>query len=171
MPNIPHPSLHALHTRFKQLERRWHSSLTPTDLALLTADHTLSQPDLLHHGEFAFLILGIKPCMLVSFPSAALNARFRNEVCLPALEGAEGFLCIVIEHDLRSPEMEFRGAVVVMNERHERHGVVQKIFLDESVVRVEEEEVAIALDYPGNLPRTEEEAREMVEVGYMDYLK
>ncbi|RUS35201.1 hypothetical protein BC938DRAFT_474276 [Jimgerdemannia flammicorona] len=157
-----------IHMRFKNLEQVFHTSLTLSDLSLL-ASHALTPHDLLLHGEFAFLLLGLKPCMLISFPSTALTARFRDEVLRPAIEGVEGIRCATVAHDLNSPEMRYEGAVLCMNERHERLGEALGVFLDETVRWVEEAAVGRCLDYPGSLPGTEEEVRRMVEVGYVDY--
>ncbi|KAK3838508.1 MAG: hypothetical protein JOS17DRAFT_730342 [Linnemannia elongata] len=161
----------------------------------LTSTSTQLEDCSLHYGEFAFLLAGLKPCLLLQLPTPAMTTAFFHNVLVPqvmrhpayktlstgtsqtTLEG-QGLECRLITRDVRSPEMSLQGYVLLWSsttvESHPQAASIQRsIDLlcptttgETKPVMISEQDLAAILDIPGRLPANEAEIRAMVEVSY-----
>ncbi|GJJ68769.1 hypothetical protein EMPS_01115 [Entomortierella parvispora] len=102
----------------------------------------------LHSGEFAFVLAGLKPAMLVQMPSPSLTLDFKRKVLdQENLFGADGrthdqsnnatltLECRLITKDIASQEMPLQGCVLIWSpatiQRHPQaallHGTINRI--------------------------------------------
>lgn len=116
------------------------------------------------YGEFAFLLLGLKPCVLIQFPEPFLT-MYRRHVLDPVC-AESGVQVTVIEKPLRSPETSLQGSILLSR----RDAAVVASLLDDNSNKttVAEAELAQILDYPGRLPETLEQVAMMREVAYLE---
>ncbi|KAG0051329.1 hypothetical protein BGZ83_003859 [Gryganskiella cystojenkinii] len=147
----------------------------------------------LHSGEFAFVLSGVKPAMLVQMPTVPLTQDFFRKVLENNLKEAQspGENNVVqyrlITKQISSPEMPLQGCVLIWSPeaivRHDQTSLLQDLVdrlcsapsppssLKSSVsstasFHISEEELALLLDYPGRLPTTHVEMQQMIEVSY-----
>ncbi|KAF9091875.1 hypothetical protein BGX29_010723 [Mortierella sp. GBA35] len=173
-----------LYRFFLNAERAWMQgqSITATTAALEECS--------LHYGEFAFLLAGLKPCLLLQLPNPAMTQTFYHQVLssqlmhhpsYQTLSRSQGLECHLITRDIRSSEMSLQGYVLLWCsstvDSHPRQVAIQRSINllcppspskegKEGPVMISEQDLAIMLDIPGRLPSTENEIRAMIEVSY-----
>ncbi|KAK5828594.1 hypothetical protein F5H01DRAFT_5986 [Linnemannia elongata] len=179
-----------LYRAFRVAERAWiHSQERTTSASIQLEDCSL------HYGEFAFLLAGLKPCLLLQLPTPAMTTAFFHNVLVPQVMhhpaykilstktspttvGGQGLECRLITRDVRSPEMSLQGYVLLWSsttiESHPKAASIQRsIDLlcptttgETRPAMISEQDLAVMLDIPGRLPSSEAEIRAMVEVSY-----
>ncbi|KAG0296511.1 hypothetical protein BGZ96_009330 [Linnemannia gamsii] len=179
-----------LNTTFRNAERTWiHSFQENTTGASNLEDCSL------HYGEFAFLLAGLKSCLLLQLPTPAMTTAFFHAVIVPqimhhpaykVLSAKElglgvGLECRLITRNVRSPEMSLQGYILLWSsttvEAHPQAALIQRSIdllcppppsdsAAATTAIVSEQDLAIMLDIPGRLPGSEAEIRAMVEVSY-----
>lgn len=163
----------ALVRQYQQLEHEFfYKQLSSQQLFALTSDGTVVE-DSFCYGEFAFLIVGLKPCVLVQFPSARENIipAYKRFVVDPLLERMNAFQirAVIIDTPVKGIELgELRGSLLIYNSGHELACQVQSLLLLPSSTFVSEDQLALLFDYPGSLPENEEQLSSMLEVAYLD---
>ncbi|KAK3825918.1 MAG: hypothetical protein J3Q66DRAFT_111416 [Benniella sp.] len=195
-----------LYTSFRDAERAWTRSVA--NMASTTVASSAVDPDSstfgsieecsLHYGEIAFLLAGLKPCVLIQFPTPELTHSFYHQVLEPQWMQRESFQrqqqqqqqgqqddlglsCRLITKDVRSPEMPLQGCVLVWSQKtvhsHPQSDLIQRainlLFSSshdpiQSQCVIAEKDMAIILDLPGRLPETEIEMYRIVEISYWD---
>ncbi|KAI9205564.1 uncharacterized protein BJ171DRAFT_614990 [Polychytrium aggregatum] len=164
--------LRELFETFKAAEHKYISTLPADHIHALTGNGQLSIQDMYLYGEIGFLLLGLKPAVLIHFPQLPNFASEYVQAILHPLEArleAEGLRLFKIEHDLASPESRFQLSWVVINLRHPLGAESLSVFCDRSSESVSESQLAQCLDYPGSLPTDPAKAHDhFVEVGYFD---
>ncbi|ORY95229.1 hypothetical protein BCR43DRAFT_295835 [Syncephalastrum racemosum] len=117
------------------------------------------------YGEMAFMLLGLKPCVLIQFPVPGLCRVYKDQVIDPMLSQQRDVCAEVITAVVQSPELDdMRGSVIVS--RQPPPAVFFPTDSDPQVLA--EDTLAELLDYPGTLPKVEEELSIMFEIGYID---
>ncbi|KAI8147977.1 hypothetical protein BJV82DRAFT_507620 [Fennellomyces sp. T-0311] len=112
-------------------------------------------------GEMGFLIVGLKPCVLIEFPRVIME-QYKHNV-LDRVEqafGERGIRMLEIQGNVTSPEMSLKGCWIAYHSR--LHPGVEEVFHG----HLTEEMLATALDYPGSLPTSQEQVPHMLEVIY-----
>ncbi|KAF7732865.1 Mitochondrial inner membrane protein oxa1l [Apophysomyces ossiformis] len=143
--------------RFRQLEVEFFRQHAATLNSFgITAD------DSYLYGEFAFLLLGLKPSVLIHFPPPVI-VLYEQGVIEPVLKALPNISRRRIEN-MRSEEMDLTGCILLYH-LHDSHRVSN--LLDEKS-RVTESQLAEILDYPGSLPNSLEDVAAMKEVAYID---
>ncbi|KAI7831136.1 hypothetical protein BC939DRAFT_220710 [Gamsiella multidivaricata] len=124
-----------LYTSYRDAERTWLHSFTSAAAATEDpGDPSTIEECSLHYGELAFLLAGLKPCVLIQLPTLDLTLSLYRHVLqsqwtqLPAYkqqslqqqhedmqeeEHALGLHCKMITQNVRSPEMPLQGCVLV----------------------------------------------------------
>ncbi|KAJ1731661.1 hypothetical protein LPJ61_002426 [Coemansia biformis] len=179
-------------------ERQWLAARTAEQAARLTQQGLLRLSDQLHYGEIAFVLLRLKPCVLVDFAGDRDQLRdYIAGVVAPSLRdlnavGALGagardcadttgacyprrfrLVCARIDGELASPEVaSWTGAYVVYDETWpESDAWARDNLLNPAKTTVSEAELARGLDYPGSIPQTPEDMRAVVPVSYLGRIK
>ncbi|KAF9557165.1 hypothetical protein EC968_007791 [Mortierella alpina] len=117
-----------LFTTFRDAEHAWMQSLPPHAYTDSPAPSSTPQDCSLHYGELAFVLVGLKPCMLIQLPTPELTTAFYHGVILPYLLNHPaydplsapsdlGLSCKLITGRVRSPEMSLQGYVLVWSQR------------------------------------------------------
>lgn len=179
-----------LSATFRTAERAWIHSLQDNN----TSTSSLEDCSL-HYGEFAFLLAGLKSCLLLQLPTPAMTTAFFHAVIVPqimhhpaykALSTKElglglGLECRLISRNVRSPEMSLQGYILLWSsttvKAHPQAASIQRSInllcsppptdsAAATTVIISEQDLAIMLDIPGRLPASETEVRAMVEVSY-----
>ncbi|CAO3573379.1 unnamed protein product [Mortierella alpina] len=113
---------------YREEEQAWIQSLqTHTNNEHRTASSTLEDCSL-HYGELAFVLAGLKPCLLIQLPTPELTTAFYEGVILPRLlthpayirlsaPSDLGLSCKPITGRIRSPEMSLQGYVLLWSRR------------------------------------------------------
>jgi len=167
-----------------QFERTWFQCLSVVARNILTDRGRVPDSELALYGEIGFLLLGLKPCVLIEHipRDHGIFKSYLDEVCEPWFDKwfrsnnmtttlqACGIHIVgqVITHDLQSTEISLQGCYLVTNTKHEKYNVVTKWLLDPAITQVKEEILAQVLDYPGSLPHRPQQISTMVRVGYID---
>ncbi|KAF9287878.1 hypothetical protein BGZ68_001156 [Mortierella alpina] len=115
---------------FRDAEQAWIQSLLQTHAN--TTDHQTDSSALqdcsLHYGELAFVLAGLKPCLLIQLPTPELTTAFYDGVILPRLlthpayerlsDPSElGLSCTLITRRVHSPEMSLQGYVLLWSRK------------------------------------------------------
>ncbi|KAJ3168191.1 hypothetical protein HDU88_001629 [Geranomyces variabilis] len=184
---LPPPStpqqLSSLVTAFRTREAAHLRALPPADRALATCSNAHPLHDLAHAGEFALLLCGLKPAVLIAFPATGHPANtptqedvvrrvledYVEAVWRPAVVTICGLALQCIDWPLASPHMpSLRGAWIATISKD---SVVHDI-LNESKPsgRVTERALALALGYPASLPECEPDAEKerYIQAAYTD---
>jgi hypothetical protein len=157
-----------LYEHFKSLEQSFFSNLSSAQIKSLTCNGSLQVQDSRLYGEFAFLISGLKPCLLVCFPDPELNALFTSAVLEEVLQRQSRFQILTVRRSLVSDEMDLRGCVVILDQENALASMASNMIEDQKCSSVSESTLALLLDYPGSLPSCAEELDTMLEVAYLD---
>ncbi|GAB5592605.1 hypothetical protein Unana1_07505 [Umbelopsis nana] len=157
-----------LYEHFKSLELSFFSNLSSAQIKSLTCNGSLQVQDSRLYGEFAFLMSGLKPCLLVCFPDPELNALFTSAVLEKVLQRQSRFQILTVRRSLVSDEMDLRGCVVILDQENALASMASNMIEDQKCSRVSESTLALLLDYPGSLPSCAEELDTMLEVAYLD---
>lgn len=150
---------------YRDREVAFFNNLPAAQRALLRAHH-IDPADSLLYGELAFVLVGLKPCMLIDFPrdaspsTTSITHLYRQAVLDPLKEKC-GICINEINRPLASDEMELKGCLLV----HKSSPLVQHL-LDQQDEQVSETSLAKLLDYPGRLPQSSDEISTMCEVVY-----
>ncbi|KAI1317955.1 hypothetical protein EDD11_007477 [Mortierella claussenii] len=185
-----HAAVHELYTSYRNLESDWLSSFSGS----LTTASTIQECSL-HYGEMAFMLAGLKPCVLIQLPTPDLTRDLYHHVLeshwmqlnsykqQAQSEPGPGsrlaplaLRCQLITKSVCSPEMSLQGCVLVWSnttvQSHLHASVIQK-GIDQLLSPsssadeiISEHDLAIMLDIPGRLPASELEMRKMIEVSY-----
>lgn len=137
----------------------------PADCKARLEQEGIDLDDSFLYGEIVFMLLGLKPCVLIQFPVPGLSCVYRDQVINPMLSQHENVSAEIITGRVQSPELDdMRDSVIVS-----RQPPPPAFFpSNDSPQLLEEDTLAELLDYPGTLPKTEEELAIMFEVGYVD---
>ncbi|KAF9919264.1 hypothetical protein FBU30_011083, partial [Linnemannia zychae] len=134
-----------LYKAFKTKERAWlHNQSKEHTISSASSVPIAPEDCSLHYGELAFLLKGLKPCLLLQLPTPAMTTCFYHQVLVPDIlqhpayktlsnpfrtdsrtmtpsaieqeipEGL-GLDCRLITRDVRSPEMSLQGYVLLWN--------------------------------------------------------
>ncbi|KAG2175078.1 hypothetical protein INT44_007556 [Umbelopsis vinacea] len=160
-----------LYQRFADLEQHFFANLSPTQMKNLTCNGSLQIKDSYLYGEFAFLISGLKPCLLVCFPDASMNTVFKNTVLDNVLQNQSRFRVYIMDRNVVSDEMDLNGCVFVVDQENSLAPTIMTLVQDKECSSVSEQTLAQILDYPGSLPSNAGELETMVEVAYCDVTK
>ncbi|ORX67061.1 hypothetical protein DL89DRAFT_259598 [Linderina pennispora] len=185
-------AIRRLYTR----EKQWLGSRSSEQLALLTQEGELQLSEQLHYGEVAFLVLGLKPCVILDYagdrtqladyitsviqPSLReLNEVGRQSKHLPITNTSGEYprqfnlVCRRIDGELASPEVpNWTGAYALYDAAWEESEVwTKEHLLNPETKFVSENELAKGLDYPGSLPNSVQDARSIVPVSYLGRMK
>lgn len=140
-----------LYTSYRNAEHAWTRSIdsatsSPMASSAVNADSSTYgsiEECSLHYGEIAFLLAGLKPCVLIQFPTPELTRGFYHQVLEPQWMQRESFKrqqqgqqeglglsCCLITKDVRSPEMPLQGCVLVWSQRtvrsHPQSDLIQR---------------------------------------------
>ncbi|KAI8370393.1 uncharacterized protein BYT42DRAFT_502636 [Radiomyces spectabilis] len=119
-----------------------------------------------HYGEMAFMILGLKPCVLIQFPHPAMADLYHRVVLKPVFEPHDQeYSTLYIAHDLASDEMSLKDSFIVY--RREYQSKMDRLFRPPTT-RISEASLGEILDYPGRLPSNDSEIATMREVAYLE---
>ncbi|KAI8579137.1 hypothetical protein K450DRAFT_244063 [Umbelopsis ramanniana AG] len=160
-----------LYQRFADLEQHFFANLSVTQMKNLTCNGSLQIRDSYLYGEFAFLISGLKPCLLVCFPDTSMNTIFQNTVLDNVLQNQSRFQVYMMDRNVVSDEMDLNGCLFVVDQENTLAPVVMALLEDKECCSVSEQTLAQILDYPGSLPSNAGELETMVEVAYCDVAK
>ncbi|KAJ9087878.1 hypothetical protein DSO57_1028794 [Entomophthora muscae] len=196
---------------YRRLERIWFETLPLSQLNLLTDRGRVPIGELHLYGEVGFLLLGLKPCVLVEHIPRELGTldSYIHGVCKPWLscwfsatsssqarlisdssssESLDKELNLelqtsnlksvslgtihvcgqVISRELQSPEISLQGCWVFYNTAHQLFPKIDSILLNQRCLEITEDTLALLLDYPGSLPRSQTEISTMLRVGYVE---
>jgi len=157
---------------FVELEQSFFSNLSIAQIRSLTCNGTLNTQDSHLHGEFAFLISGLKPCLLVCFADPELNRLFTQAVLEKVLQNQSRFQIETINRSVVSEEMDLRGCVMVLDQESTLAPMAMNTIIEDGASSsVSEDTLAQLLGYPGSLPSCPEELDSMLEVAYFDIAK
>ncbi|KAF9131119.1 hypothetical protein BGW39_002203 [Mortierella sp. 14UC] len=126
-----------LYTVFRDAEHAWihNQSTSGTSNSNNNQDQAALEDSSLHYGEFAFLLAGLKPCLLLQLPTPAMTRDFFHQVLAPLVmqhptyktlsnntnpsettggttTGALGLECRLITRNVQTPEMSLKGYVL-----------------------------------------------------------
>jgi hypothetical protein len=160
-----------LYQRFVDLEQHFFANLSTTQIKNLTCNGSLQIKDSYLYGEFAFLISGLKPCLLVCFPDSSLNTMYKNIILDNVLQSQSRFQVYHMDRNIVSDEMDLNGCVFIVDQENPLAPTVMKLVQNKECTAVSENTLAQILDYPGSLPSNAEELESMVEVAYCDVAK
>ncbi|KAI9021568.1 hypothetical protein CLU79DRAFT_753866 [Phycomyces nitens] len=145
--------------RYARAEVQFFQSLSPDDKNKITEDGQTIK-DCLLYGEMGFVLAGLKPCVLIHFNSERINTLYQQNVLDPLARELD--LRVRVLPSLKSEEMDLTGGLIV----DRGYGPSDELW--ECGPVISEESLARILDYPGSLPKTEEEILTMLEVAYVD---
>ncbi|KAI7904458.1 uncharacterized protein BX663DRAFT_505105 [Cokeromyces recurvatus] len=135
----------------------------------ITYGGELRPEDMLLYGEFGFVLLGLKPALLIEFRDLKVNRLYLERVVQPVLSSLKRLKYHIIQH-VETPETNLHGCIFIYNDRNEEEKVLlllQSILNNKiSPLKITEETMATILDYPGHLPRSEKELSTMKTVIY-----
>ncbi|KAI8880377.1 hypothetical protein K501DRAFT_255089 [Backusella circina FSU 941] len=118
---------------------------------------------MLLYGEFGFVLLGLKPCMLIEFRDEKTNQLYYTTVIEPVLHAMNLHnLKLRLLQNIRSPEADLHGCLLLYNQANS--ALVENMFQSSGIVS--ESDMARLLDYPGHLPSSPEEIQTMKLVLY-----
>ncbi|KAF9206655.1 hypothetical protein BGZ49_002064 [Haplosporangium sp. Z 27] len=184
-------SIQDLYQSYRSAESAWIQSLSETSHHEALASPSSIQDCSLHYGELAFLLVGLKPCVLIQLPTSGLTldlyrqvlesqwmqrASFKEQHQSQAL----GLNCQLIVKNVRSPEMPLQGCILVWSDKTvQSHQQSERIRRGISLLcspedqqnsnnqkTISEQDLAVMLDIPGRLPESEMEMQKMIEVSY-----
>ncbi|KAJ3007578.1 hypothetical protein HKX48_009047 [Thoreauomyces humboldtii] len=168
-------------SRFHRLEKSVLKNLPPSALKLLLLE-SYSEADLCHAGEFAFLVMGLKPAVLIAFPSttedglspshrrasAQILMQYMRDVWEPRVRNEEIRL-VRLDWALGSPHAPFLcGAWLAIGLRHAKATQIEDVLAASRLTgRMSEADLAWILDYPCQVPETEPDPRDgYIQVEY-----
>ncbi|KAI9318581.1 hypothetical protein BX666DRAFT_2111384 [Dichotomocladium elegans] len=154
---------------YREREEAYFNALTP-DAQTFLAHHGLTAADSFLFGEFAFVLLGLKPCLLVDLPGFVAEQYYDRvlDPLQPMLAALD--LCLRrIDHPLMSPEMPTLEGMLLIYQNHQHNRVATAALRDSASIT--EETLRRLLDYPGTLPADESQLETMVEVIYYIHMR
>jgi len=147
-------SLVRMYTRFRDAEILWIQQYDQKQQQQLKQQQQITAESLencsLHSGEFAFVLAGLKPAMLVQMPSRSLTLDFKRKVLdkedlFQTLSEADemtdsninnnnstdlNLQCRLITEEIASPEMSLQGCVLIWSprtvQRHPQASLLQR---------------------------------------------
>ncbi|KAI9281653.1 hypothetical protein BY458DRAFT_499290 [Sporodiniella umbellata] len=148
------------------LEKQFWSGLSASEIKHVTFEGDLRPEDMLLYGEFGFALLALKPCVLVEFRDEKVTRRYSEQVIQPVLATlAEPILAyFTITQQVTTPESDLTGSGLIY---HRDHAQLIKSF--DHPTRLTEATMAHILDYPGHLPRSQQELATMHTVLYLHH--
>ncbi|KAF9108911.1 hypothetical protein BGX27_008184 [Mortierella sp. AM989] len=184
-----------LFNSYRSMESNWIQSLSKISQREALHPPSSIQDCSLHYGELAFLLAGLKPCVLIQLPTPDLTFSLYKDVLDPQwIQLASykeqqqsqllGLNCQLITKNVRSPEMSLQGCVLVWSNRtiqlHQQSERIQRgidllcstateneiATKDTKSQIISEQDLAVMLDLPGRLPESEIEMQKMIEVSY-----
>ncbi|KAI8922226.1 hypothetical protein DFJ77DRAFT_16066 [Powellomyces hirtus] len=173
---------------FQCLEKDYLKTLPPGIISLVTLREQHDLTDLLHFGDFALVILELKPSALITFPALGYYNTARNErfvadrisgyvasVWMPILARSYPHLTMrEVKWKVRSPHMpSLQGAWFAVNTRHPDVTYVEGMLeRSKATGMIFEKDLARSLGYPAAIPEAEldNNIRHM-QVGYQDRAK
>ncbi|KAF9183022.1 hypothetical protein BGZ50_004477 [Haplosporangium sp. Z 11] len=114
-----------LYSTFQIAERSWIRSLSQTPQNQQRQGSPARLEDCsLHYGEFAFVLAGLKPCILIQLPTPDLTTAYYHSALVPHLIHHPAFKrqakasglelrCQLITRNVQSPEMHLQGYVLL----------------------------------------------------------
>ncbi|KAI8971630.1 hypothetical protein BDF20DRAFT_825394 [Mycotypha africana] len=125
---------------------------------------------MLLYGEFGFLLLNLKPAMLIDFRDAKINQLYLETVVQPVMHALKSETAItldqyIVKDDLRTPESHLNGCIFVYHTK--KRNLLLPIFEAQENSIIFEETMAMVLDYPGHLPKDERDIPTMISVIYL----
>lgn len=152
---------------FALLEQQFWKRLDQKLIDRITLRGQLKSEDMLLYGEFGFTILGLKPAMLIDFQSEQVNRIYLETVLDPALVALKSKrLGYHIIENITTPESNLHGCVLVYDTQNRAAMLDEILSNDKETKELTEEIIAEILDYPGHLPRSEQEIPTMSTVIY-----
>ncbi|TPX67066.1 hypothetical protein SpCBS45565_g04048 [Spizellomyces sp. 'palustris'] len=170
-------------TAFRNLEANFFSSLSPQDLRALTLNSCYAPTDLCHYGEFAFLVLNLRPCVLIYVPSLEIASteprvhdlllQYIQGVWIPSIRSLADTFKLKKLSKVSSPHALLDGAWICTNMKHADAQYVQRTFFAEDLSGrprvVSEADMARVLDYPSVLPEVDpQEHDQFIQIAYLE---
>ncbi|KAL0079819.1 hypothetical protein J3Q64DRAFT_1761404 [Phycomyces blakesleeanus] len=155
--------------RYAVAEVEFFNGMSPQDRKMITDNGSQTLEDCLLYGEIGFVVAGLKPCVLVQFSCPErMNGLYRQKVIDPLAD--ELGLRTRVLGCLESEEMNLTGGLIVdlveCHENKDKNRIVDELWSCGSTIG--EDRLARILDYPGSLPRSEQDILTMLEVAYVD---
>lgn len=150
---------------FDLLERQFWKNIDKSALDAITFKGELKPEDMLLYGEFGFMLVGLKPAVLVEFCDEKVNILYLETVIQPvlfALKEKTFDFCVIRE--VKTPESNLHGCLLVYNDTLCNHDLSS--IVSNSVRTVSEDTMAVILNYPGSLPKSEKDISTMLSVMY-----
>jgi hypothetical protein len=150
---------------FGLLELQFWKNLDKGTLDTITFKGELKPEEMLLYGEFGFMLVGLKPAVLVEFCDEKVNVLYLETVIDPVLFALkEKTFDYHIIKDIKTPESNLHGCLVIYNRTLDNH--VLSTITSNTVKEVSEDTMATILDYPGSLPKSDKEIPTMLSVMY-----
>ncbi|KAG0256340.1 hypothetical protein BG011_004609 [Mortierella polycephala] len=118
-----------LYSTFQIAERSWIRSLPQiSQQQQRQGSPTRLEDCSLHYGEFAFVLAGLKPCILIQLPTPEMTTAYYHNALVPHLIHHPAFKrqakapglelsCQLITRNVHSPEMHLQGYVLLWSAR------------------------------------------------------
>ncbi|KAI8350143.1 hypothetical protein BD560DRAFT_409941 [Blakeslea trispora] len=153
---------------FMLLEQQFWRNLTQEAIQKITLHGQLKPEDMLLYGEFGFTLIGLKHAMLVEFCDESINLLYLKTVIEPVLfaSRSKNISCHLIQHTV-TPESNLHGCILVYNHDDLLPEISVLINRSSEDQELDEDTMAAILDYPGHLPRNEEEIPTLLSVIYL----
>ncbi|KAI9252206.1 hypothetical protein EDC94DRAFT_621151 [Helicostylum pulchrum] len=152
---------------FNLLENQFWSALDESTIKHITYEGDLKPQDMLLYGEFGFALIGLKPSVLVEFRDPAINLLYLETVIQPVLFALkEKTLNYHTIKDIKTPESDLNGCILIYSIAMATNLPELSIVLQATRKFISEDTMAVILDYPGHLPRSEREIPTMKSVIY-----
>ncbi|KAI7862226.1 hypothetical protein BDF14DRAFT_1736719 [Spinellus fusiger] len=151
---------------YRQAEEHFFKHLSPTDYELITDHGQQNLNDSRLYGEIAFMLLELKPCVLIQFPCPErMNTLYQHHV-LCTLAPLRDRVMVRLLPVVKTEEMLLTHGLVVYQPMSPHASFVEHLWRCGDSVK--DTLLGTLLDYPGTLPSTHEEIRTMLEVVYYD---
>lgn len=148
---------------FILLERQFWKNLDKSSLDVITFKGELKPEEMLLYGEFGFMLVGLKPAVLIEFCDEKVNILYLETVIHPVLFALkEKAFDYHIIKEIKTPESNLHGCLFVYNKTLDNHDLSS--IISNTVKEVSEDTMATILDYPGSLPKSEKDISTMLSV-------
>ncbi|OBZ86016.1 hypothetical protein A0J61_05928 [Choanephora cucurbitarum] len=154
---------------FMLLEQQFWRNLDQESIQNITMKGQLKPENMLLYGEFGFTLIGLKHALLVEFCDEKVNILYLKTVIEPVLFASKSktLSCHLIQH-IVTPESDLHGCILVYHHDNLLPDISMLISKSkqEENAELSEDTMAAILDYPGHLPKDEEEIPTFLSVIY-----
>ena len=146
---------------FGLLEQQFWRNLDRDTIDEITYHGELKPEDMLLYGEFGFVLLGLKPCMLVEFRTPLYFETVIQPVLFALKQKTLDYHVI---QDKTTPESNLDGCMLIY--AIDKPIQDMDLLLNTTRQSIPENTMANILDYPGHLPSNEKQVETMKSVIY-----